>query len=918
MHLLPSLVPELVDVNIQITGVRDDSRRVKQGDLFMAVSGEHYSAQQMLEDIQESGAAAALYDAREQLDIESLQKVPLFGVEDLNEKRGHIASRFYGEPSKSIYAVGVTGTNGKTSCSQYIAAALAEKCGVVGTMGWGFPPELQEPGLTTPDAIRLQEIFSRLVAEEATAVCVEASSHGLVQQRLAGTAFDAAIFTNLTRDHLDYHGSLEAYQDAKQSLFTDFPIKLAILNRDDEFSDTIAQGLAEDVALVTYSLRNPSADVYCEALRFSGQGIEAEVVSPWGQIPLRSSLIGDFNASNLLAVIALLGARGYAPADIAKRAAALVNVKGRMDRIDLANGAVAVIDYAHTPDALENALRALRSHCDGKLVCVMGCGGDRDAGKRPMMGEIASRLADFCIVTDDNPRSEDSGVIIEQILAGVGPNAEVRAISDRAAAIRYSLSCAEAGDIVLIAGKGHEPYQEVNGVREPFSDHDEVHKFLPATGDKALSYIVGFGLTGQSVARYLQQQRQGFVVVEDNQQAIGKFEKRFGPIDAVTLSATDVEKGSTIILSPGVPRTHEFVRKALRQDATLSNDIQMFAVLNKKPLAMITGSNGKSTVTSFVGQIFSKTSKSCLIGGNIGTPALDLLDLESDVVALEVSSYQLEVATNCQPRVAALLNLSPDHLDRYDSVEDYYQAKTNIFRGAEVAIHARDIDFDLQISDRTKVITFGLDEPDEGHYGVSKSGGELHLCLGSTPLIALSQLPQKGRQNVLNSLAAIAVAIELGAPKDEAVAALRHLKNLEHRFEVLAETTPHVVINDSKSTNPASSEAALLSLADETRPIDLILGGLAKGADFSELSKLIGERVARCFVYGTDREQIQVQLNLEVQIKQDLDACLDALNLTAEQPRVVLFSPGCASLDQFANFAERGRYFKQKVRRYIK
>ncbi|MFN3238417.1 MAG: Mur ligase family protein, partial [Pseudomonadales bacterium] len=315
MHALPTLVPELENVNIQVSGIRDDSRLVQRGDLFLAVSGQSYTAQKMLEDIQESGAAAALYDANESLEHHKLGKVPLFAVQDLNAKRGHIASRFYGEPSRDLFMVGVTGTNGKTSCTQYIAAAMGKECGVVGTMGWGFPPELQEPGLTTPDALKLQALFAKLSEQGAHAVCVEASSHGLVQHRLAGTHFDVAVFTNLTRDHLDYHGSLEAYQAAKKQLFTDFAIQVAVLNKDDPFSSAIASDLKAGVSLLQFSLHDETADVFCKQLTFDERGISASVSTPWGEVALQSKLIGDFNASNLLAVVCVLGAKGFSAAD---------------------------------------------------------------------------------------------------------------------------------------------------------------------------------------------------------------------------------------------------------------------------------------------------------------------------------------------------------------------------------------------------------------------------------------------------------------------------------------------------------------------------------------------------------------------------------------------------------------------------
>ncbi len=919
MQALPTLVPELKGVDIQVSGIRDDARQVKAGDLFLAVSGERYSAQQMLEDIQQSGAAAALYDASERLDEGRLKQIPLFAIENLNTKRGHIASRFYADPTSDMYVVGVTGTNGKTSCTQYIASALSSpnaNCGVIGTMGWGFPPNLSEPGLTTPGALRLQELFYNLLQQDANAVCVEVSSHGLVQERLAGVSFDTAVFTNLTRDHLDYHGSLEAYQAAKKRLFSDFAIQLAVLNKDDVFSQDIERSLANDVELLTYSLHDVEASVYCSRLEFSAAGIDGVVESPWGQFPMKSSLIGDFNASNLLAVICVLGSKGFSADQISSRISELVNVKGRMDRIDLGNGAVAVIDYAHTPDALKNALKALRHHVDGQLICVMGCGGDRDVGKRPLMGDIASRLADVAVVTDDNPRSEPPEEIIDHILAGVHGN-NATAISDRSRAIQHALSMASAGDIVLIAGKGHEPYQEIAGKRIPFSDHEEVEKFVRASQNVQTTrdIVVGFGVTGQSVARYLRANNKPFVVVEErNTAAVEQFAREVGQVERLDFSDLAYSSQDRLLLSPGVPVRHPEVQRAIKAGVKLWNDIALFAETDRRPLCLITGSNGKSTVTHYVDQLFDFAGTSCEPGGNFGIPALDLLERQAAAVVLEVSSYQLEVATDCHPRVAVLLNLSPDHLDRYDTVEDYYLAKTHVFNHAEIAIYCRDIDFDLGIAEATQVITFGLDAPEDGHFGVVEVDGTQTLMFGSQVLLPVSSLPYSGSQDVLNVLAALAVCHGMGLELSSVVAGVKKLEGLAHRFEILDQTNGHLVINDSKSTNPASTIAALNNLAGETRPIDLILGGLSKGADFLALKSIVQNRVQRCFVYGADREVINQQLGGAALVNTTLKDCLDQLALSSDEPRVVLFSPGCASLDQFANFAARGEFFKQQVR----
>jgi UDP-N-acetylmuramoyl-L-alanyl-D-glutamate--2,6-diaminopimelate ligase len=344
--------------------------------------------------------------------------------------------------------------------------------------------------MTTPDAIDLQDHLAYLVNETCQAVALEASSHGLQQGRLNGTLVDTAIFTNITRDHLDYHKSFEGYQDSKKLLFTWKGLKTAIINIDDEYgvvlrklvnnsvSSSVNSSVNKDVAVYTTSTHNRQADVHCHNICLDQNGMSFELVSPWGEARIESPLMGEFNVSNLAATAALLGSRGYSLKDIVWALSNVKAVKGRMEVIAEDNQPTVVIDYAHTPDALAKALLATQQHCKGDLWCVFGCGGDRDKGKRPEMGEIASRLAAHTMITDDNPRSESSASIADDIFRGVISGSDVRVETNRRLAIRTALKCAGSGDVVLIAGKGHEQYQEVMGEKLPFSDHEVVREFV--------------------------------------------------------------------------------------------------------------------------------------------------------------------------------------------------------------------------------------------------------------------------------------------------------------------------------------------------------------------------------------------------------------------------------------------------------
>jgi UDP-N-acetylmuramoyl-L-alanyl-D-glutamate--2,6-diaminopimelate ligase len=371
--------------------------------------------------------------------------------------------------------VGVTGTNGKTSCVQLLAQAwttLGHRAATIGTLGAGVHGQLLEGERTTPDAISVHASLARFRDDGVSHVAMEVSSHALAQGRVAAVEFEAAAFTNLTRDHLDYHGSMEAYGAAKAKLFAMPGLRAAVLNSDDNFGRELADALPEGLRVLRFSAAGDgAADVVAEDIVTSASGLTFQLRSPWGSRTLHSHLLGRFNVANLLAVIACLGALGEPFERVVQAVEQLQPVNGRMNRLGGLHGLpLVVVDYAHTPDALEQALTALRAHCAGKLICVFGCGGERDAGKRPLMGAIAARLADIAIVTDDNPRGEDGDAIVAQVVAGMTVAKAMAVERDRAVAIADALELARAGDVVLIAGKGHETYQDGATGKHPFDD----------------------------------------------------------------------------------------------------------------------------------------------------------------------------------------------------------------------------------------------------------------------------------------------------------------------------------------------------------------------------------------------------------------------------------------------------------------
>jgi UDP-N-acetylmuramoyl-L-alanyl-D-glutamate--2,6-diaminopimelate ligase len=463
-----------------------DSRRVGAGDAFLAWPGARHDGRRHVPDALAAGAACCLIDADAGADSPAFDDPRVARVPHLKTTAGRIADAWYGQPSSRLDVVAVTGTNGKTSVAWWTAqalTALGRRCGVIGTLGVGEPPRaggqgipLQATGLTTPDAVMLQATLGRFVSQGLVACTMEASSIGLVDHRLTGTRIAVAQFTNFTRDHLDYHGDMPTYWAAKRTLFGWPGLRAAVINIDDEQGAALADELAATgwpPALWTYSLRG-AADLLARDLRYEGDGLAFDLVEGGTSLPVRCSLIGRYNASNLLAVIGALRALGVELVAAASVVPALSSVPGRMQPVpSSADMPMVVVDYAHTPDALDQALQALRPWAQargGKLWCVFGCGGNRDATKRPLMGAIVHQHADHVVLTSDNPRDEAPALILSQILAGIPDSDAVDVIEDRRAAIHEAVERAAASDVVLLAGKGHEETQEVAGVKRAFSD----------------------------------------------------------------------------------------------------------------------------------------------------------------------------------------------------------------------------------------------------------------------------------------------------------------------------------------------------------------------------------------------------------------------------------------------------------------
>ena len=468
-------------LGVSPTGVADDSRQVRPGDLFLAYPGDLSDGRRYIADALAKGAVAVLWEPGGDFVWDAAWPVPHLTHTALRSLAGPLAHAVYGHPSEALSLIAITGTNGKTTISQCLARVYPKPCAIIGTLGAGFPDAMTETGFTTPEATTLMRYLAGFREQQAAACALEASSIGIEEGRMNGARVDVAVFTNITRDHLDYHGTMDAYAAAKAKLFHWPRLRTAIVNLDDAFGVQLMRETSA-MRVLGYCIgeqrRDFPAVVRAENLVDTPFGQRFNLVLPNGRAMVDTALVGRYNVSNLLAIAGVLFDAGLSAEDVALRLSEITAPPGRMERVGGNGEPLVAVDYAHTPDALDNALTALRDVATargGRLSVVFGCGGDRDKGKRPQMGAVAERLADRVLITSDNPRSEAPQSILDDIAAGM-----THAIMevDRAAAIRQAILEADARDVVLLAGKGHEPYQDMGGVRLPFSDVEQAESAL--------------------------------------------------------------------------------------------------------------------------------------------------------------------------------------------------------------------------------------------------------------------------------------------------------------------------------------------------------------------------------------------------------------------------------------------------------
>ncbi|MBP9218787.1 MAG: bifunctional UDP-N-acetylmuramoyl-L-alanyl-D-glutamate--2,6-diaminopimelate ligase MurE/UDP-N-acetylmuramoyl-tripeptide--D-alanyl-D-alanine ligase MurF [Sterolibacterium sp.] len=884
MNNAAEILAELRRQGVAPCGIRADSRRIGPDEVFVALPGARSDGRAHIAEAVAQGAVAVLWE-REGADVDvdadadsyrtQLAGVPSMAVTNLKAVVGALADEIYGQPSGALWVCGITGTNGKTSVSQWIAQALNHAgrcCGVIGTLGNGLPGALQASANTTPDAPSIHAELAGMRAAGADACAMEVSSIGLDQRRVDAVHFDTVVLTNLTRDHLDYHGNMIDYATAKARLF-DLPgIRTAVLNLDDPLGPVLAGHLAgRGVRRIGYTLEENSPHAGCvdevlsvRALNIGGQGLRLTVVTAHGEFVIDSALLGRFNAANLLAVFgALLGA-GLAPGGIVAALGCLTPPPGRMQIVPAgaADGAadetpLPVVDYAHTPDALEQALRTLREVATargGRLFCVFGCGGERDPGKRPLMGRTAERLADVVIVTSDNPRGEAPPAIFHDILSGMRPGVPVEA--DRAAAIQQALQRMQAADVLLIAGKGHEAYQEIAGQRLPFSDLEQTQVALLAWQTR------GSMMSLQAAAAACAGR-----LIEANTTGAYRF-------SGVSTDTRSIAPGDLFVALRGATFDgHDFVEAALAQGAagvlvdegwlaaqpravhgwpllvvaeTRHALGQLAAAWRRRfelPLIGVTGSNGKTTVKEMCAAIlraqaqregFDPATAVLATVGNlnndIGLPLMLLrLRTHHRAAVIEMGMNhpgEIDILTRiAAPTVALVNNAQRAHLEGLGSLAAVARAKGEIFAGllpGGVAVfnaedgHAalwRELAQQVGV---TRLVDFGL-AVDEIQADIRATcqplryGSRIEL---KTPQGAASiELQVPGLHNVRNALAAAAATLAAGACLADVASGLAAYAGVKGRLQRRNGEAGALVIDDSYNANPDSMRAAIDVLA---------------------------------------------------------------------------------------------------------
>lgn len=828
-----------------------DSRLLSRGDVFVAYPGKQGDGRDYIENAISGGAAAVLMHVEAEDGWQTTDySVPLFAVFNLKERLGALADLWYGQPSSSLTVVAVTGTNGKTSCVDWFSQALrndGQKVGIIGTLGVTFPDGRLEPGqLTTPDVVSVHKTMAILREAGATHIAMEASSIGLDQGRLDGVRIHIAGFTNLSRDHLDYHQTMSSYEAAKSRLFAWPGLQHAVLNLDDPVGVRLSHSVSCQALTYSMTKQVDSATLTATDLRTESTGTSFSLKTQDEQIHVQSLALGLHNVSNLLCVSGMLKALGWPLEKISQAIACLMPVDGRLEQVFSALNdqlvPIVVVDYAHTPDALERALRTLRPLAEsrqGKLWCVFGCGGNRDAGKRPIMGAVAQRLADLVIVTSDNPRHEDPASILTAIVAELsGDVRNVQITQDRAQAILQTVLGANSTDVILIAGKGHETYQEVSGVRKDFDDRQWARAAFLLMQERPI----------QTDSRKLD---AGSVFVS----------LRGENFDGHAYLKQVAEAGAAAAIVETIDPSVMFPQIALG-DTRAALLLLSHAWRGKFsiPMIAVTGSNGKTTTKEMISAIlaawFGPEHRLATVGNlnnELGVP-LTLMRLrqahQAAVIELGMNHPgEIEVLAGLvEPTVALVNNAQREHQEFMQSVEAVARENAAVFnalRPEGVKVFPAEDEFSSlwkNLAAERTVLSFGMT-----HQADVWSSDVAADALGSSFMLHLPNgmckisLPVPGVHNIKNALAAAACAHAVGAPMQAIVDGLAEFQAVSGRMQTHRLSEQRVLIDDTYNANPDSVRAAIDVLASLPAPRALVLGDMGEVGDHGpEMHREVG------------------------------------------------------------------------------
>ncbi|OZI77603.1 bifunctional UDP-N-acetylmuramoyl-L-alanyl-D-glutamate--2,6-diaminopimelate ligase MurE/UDP-N-acetylmuramoyl-tripeptide--D-alanyl-D-alanine ligase MurF [Bordetella genomosp. 12] len=832
----------LQDLRARVTADADlrlDSRDLHAGDVFLACPGVHGDGRSYIAQALAAGAGAVAYDT-DALSVALPQDERLVGVAGLRGMLGELADAWYGQPSANLNVLAVTGTNGKTSCVHWLAQALTrlgKPCGTIGTLG-GLLPDGRSLGgsLTTPDVVTLHRWLAAMRDAGAQAVAMEASSIGLEQGRMDKVRLVVAGFTNLTRDHLDYHGTMQHYEAAKALLFGWPDLQAAVINADDAAGQRLLATLPAALAS-GYSIESSQAEIYACDLQATAHGQVFTLKTSQGEAQVVTSLLGRHNVSNLLLVAGMLLKLGWPVAAVTREIAAAAPVDGRLQTVALpplsvpASGPLVVVDYAHTPDALARALAALRPVAQargGALVCLFGCGGDRDPGKRPEMGRIAGELADRIVVSSDNPRSESPQAIIEQVLAGVSAGRPVSSQVDRAQAILQTIWASKPEDVVLLAGKGHETYQEIAGRKNTFDDREWARAAL------WLPYVSGVSTDTRSIAA-----NQLFVALAgesfDGHHYLPQAQAAGACAAVVAHRVADTDLPQWVLGD---------TRQALGRLATAWRS--RFVL----PAVAVTGSNGKTTTKEMISAILAdwqgedhRLATAGNFNNDIGLP-LTLLRLRAShrAAVFELGmNHPGEIALlaqMAQPSVALVNNAQREHQEFMHTVEAVARENGAVISALPddgIAVYPGDDRYTViwdALAGARRVLRFGL-QPGLDVYAQDVRADLMGtLCRVVTPVgVAELSLPVPGEHNLRNALAAIACALAAGAPLASAIRALQGFAAVKGRMQRKEMSDGTLLIDDTYNANPDSVRAAIEVLAQLPGPRALVLGDMGEVGD---------------------------------------------------------------------------------------